>query len=138
MPITNEFTIRMENRPGSLGKVCMALADRGVNIMAFQSIPSEQTILVCLVVDNPAAAEAGLDAEGINYTVGEVAQVKLPHGPGELARAAFKLGEANINIHYAYSGVEPNTNVPLVIFGVTELDRAAAILDHTAVAAAGT
>ena len=136
MPITNELTIRMENRPGSLGKVCTALADRGVNIMAFQSIPSEQTILVCLVVDNPAAAEACLDAQGINYSVGEVAQVKLPHGPGQLARAACKLGEANVNIHYAYSGVEPNTNEPLVIFGVTDLGRASAILDHAAVAAA--
>lgn len=136
MPITNELTIRMDNRPGSLGRVCTALADRGVNITAFQSIPSEQTILVCLVVDNPAAAEASLDAQGINYSIGEVAQVKLPRGPGQLARAACKLGEANINIHYAYSGVEPNTNEPLVIFGVTDLGRAVAILDHAAVAAA--
>ena len=135
MPITKEFTVRMDNRPGSLGKVCRALADRGVNIMALQSIPSEKTILVCIVVDNPAAAEAILDGEGITYTEGEVAQVKLLHAPGELARAATKLGEANININYAYCGVEPNTNTPLVIFGVTEVGRAASILDQTAAAA---
>ncbi len=138
MPIAKELTVRMGNRPGSLGKVCRALADRGVNIMAFQSIPSEKTILVCLVTDNPAAAEAVLDREGISYTEGEVAQVKLPHGPGELARAASKLGDANININYAYCGVEPNTNAPLVIFGVTEVGRAATILDQTAAAVAGT
>ncbi len=138
MPITKEFTVRMDNRPGSLGKVCRALADRGVNIIAFQSIPSEKMILVCIVVDNPAAAEAILDREGITYTEGEVAQVKLPHAPGELARAASKLGEANININYAYCGVEPNTNTPLVIFGVTEVGRAAIILDQSAAAAAGT
>jgi hypothetical protein len=135
MPITKEFTVRMDNRPGSLGKVCQALADRGVNIMALQSIPSQKTILVCMVVDNPAAAEAILDREGITYTEGEVAQAKLPHAPGELARAATKLGEANININYAYCGVEPNTNTPLVIFGVTEVGRAATILDQTAAAA---
>ena len=137
MPITKELTIRMDNRPGSLGKVCGALADRGVNIVALQSIPSEKTILVCIVVDNPAAAEAVLDGNGINYTEGEVAQIKLPHGPGELARAASKLGDANINIHYAYCGVEPHTNAPLVIFGVTEVGRAATILDQAAVAATG-
>jgi hypothetical protein len=56
MPINEELTIRMDNRPGSLGRVCRALADRGVNILAFQSIPSEKTILVCMVVDKPAAA----------------------------------------------------------------------------------
>ena len=138
MPIAKELTVRMDNRPGSLGKVCRALADRGVNIMALQSIPSQKTILVCIVVDNPAAAETILDREGITYTEGEVAQVKLPHAPGELARAASKLGEANININYAYCGVEPNTNTPLVIFGVTEVGRAAIILDQSAAAAAGT
>ncbi len=138
VPIAKELTVRMDNRPGSLGKVCRALADRGVNIMAFQSIPSDKTILVCIVIDNPAAAEAVLDREGITYTEGEVAQVKLPPGPGELARAASKLAEANININYAYCGVEPNTNTPLVIFGVTEVGRAATILDQTAAAVAGT
>ena len=135
MPITKELTIRMDNRPGSLGKVCRAIADRGVNILAFQSIPSEKTILVCIVVDNAVGAEAALETEGINYTEAEVAQARLPHRPGELARAAAKLGDADINIHYAYVGLEPETNAPLVIFGATDVGRAAAILDQTAAAA---
>jgi hypothetical protein len=138
MPINEELTIRMDNRPGSLGKVCCALAERGVNILAFQSVPSEKTILVCMVVDNPAAAKTSLDHAGISYTEGEVAEVRLPHGPGALARAASKLGDANINIHYAYCGVEPTTNATLVIFGVSEVGRAATILDQTAAAAAAT
>ena len=45
MPIVKELTIRMDNRPGSLGKVCRALADRSVNIVAFQSIPEGLPIL---------------------------------------------------------------------------------------------
>jgi len=136
MPIATELTIRMDNRPGSLGKICRELADREVNILAFQSIPSARTILVCIVVDKPAAAEAIFDAEGISYTETEVAQVQLRNAPGELARVASKLGDANININYAYCGVEPNTNAPVAIFGVKEVDRAANILDHGAAAAA--
>jgi hypothetical protein len=136
MPINKELTIRMDNRPGSLGTVCRALAQRGVNILAFQSIPSEKTILVCMVVDDPAAAVSVLDAAGIGYTEAEIAQVKVPNEPGELARAASRLGDANINIHYAYCGVEPSTHEPLVIFGVTEVGRAAALLDRTAAIAA--
>jgi len=136
MPIATELTIRMDNRPGSLGKICRNLADRGINIMAFQSIPSAKTILVCMVVDKPAAAEAMLDGEGITYTEAEVAQVQLPPAPGELARIASKLGDANIIIKYAYCGVAPITNAPLVIFGVKEVDRAAEILDHHAAVAA--
>jgi len=136
MPINRELTIRMDNRPGSLGKVCRALAEQSVNILAFQSIPSESTILVCLVVDNLAAAEAALDKDGMIYTEAEVAQVGLANRPGELARAASRLGEENINIHYAYCGLETSTNAPLVIFGTTEVGRAAAILDQTSAAAA--
>jgi hypothetical protein len=138
MPIATELTIRMENRPGSLGKVCRELSDRGINIMAFQSIPSDKSILVCMVVDKPAAAEAILDRDGLTYTEAEVAQVKLPHVPGELARAACKLGDADININYAYCGVETDSSSPLVIFGVTEVGRAATILDGATAAAAGT
>jgi hypothetical protein len=138
MPITKELTMRMDNRSGSLGKVCRSLADHGINILAFQSIPSERTTLVCIVVDKPAAAEAVLENERITYTETEVLQVNLPHVPGELARTASKLGEANININYAYCGVEPSTNSPLVILGVTEIDRAAAILYQVPAAAAQT
>jgi hypothetical protein len=42
MPITKEFAIRQEDTPGTLGKLCRALADQNVNILAFQSFPSEK------------------------------------------------------------------------------------------------
>jgi hypothetical protein len=76
-----------------------------VNIVAFQSIPSERKSLVRIVVDNPTTAKAVLDTERLTFTDAEVAQVKLPRWPGELARAASRLGDANININYAYCGV---------------------------------
>jgi len=36
MPITKEFTIRLEDRPGTLGKLCQALAEQDINILAYQ------------------------------------------------------------------------------------------------------
>jgi len=137
MPRSKEFVISMEDRPGTLGRVCRALADRGVNILAFQSFPSEGKSQVCIVVDNSKTAKTVLDDEALTYTEAEVAQVKLPHRAGELARAASRLGEANINIHHAYCGVEPGTNASLLIFGVAEVGKAAAILDQIATAARG-
>jgi len=137
MPISKEFAIHLEDRPGTLGKVCRALADRGVNILAFQSCPAERKSLVRVVVDNPTTAKTVLDSERLTYTEAEVAQVKLANKPGELARAASQLGEANININYAYCGVEPGTNAPLLIFGVGQVARAVTILEQTAAAAAG-
>jgi len=136
MPTSKELTIHLEDRPGSLGKVCRALADRGVNIVAFQSSPSERDSLVRFLVDNPTMAKKVLDNQGLSYTEADVAQVKLPHRPGELARVASQLGEANININYVYGGVDPSTNAPLLIFGVKEVELATVILDRATAAAA--
>ena len=137
MPKTKEFSIRMEDEPGTLGKICRALADAKVNILAFQSIPWEKKSLVRLVVDNPTTAKSVLDTQKLKYTEAEVAQVILPHRPGELARAASLLGEAAININYAYCGIDADTNAPLLIFGVEDVGRAVKILDKAAATAAG-
>ncbi len=136
MPATKEFTVLMEDRPGTLGKVGRALADRKVNIIAVQSFPIGGKSVTRFIVDNPSVAKSALDAERLTYTEQEVAQVKLQHRPGEIARVASRLGEANININYVYCGLEPGTNTPLVFFGVTDLSQAAKILDQAAAAAA--
>ena len=124
MPTSKEFAIRLDDRPGTLGKVARTLADRGVNILAFQACPAEGKSLVRMVVDNPTTAKTVFDSEHLPATEVEVAQVKLPHRPGELARVASRLGEANININHAYCGVEPGTNASLLIFGVADVGKA--------------
>jgi len=135
MPTTTELTIRLEDRPGTLGRVCHALADHKVNIVAFQAARAEGSAVVRLVVDNTATARKALDNEGVDYQETEVAQIKCPSRPGELARVASRLGDAEMNINYAYSGVDPSTSTPVIIFGVAEAGQAAVILDRTAAAA---
>src|ERR1700730_17964447 len=137
MPTVKELNIQLENKPGTFAKLCNALAKSKVSIIAFEASTEERRSQVHLVVDNLAAAKMVLDAEGLAYTENDVAQVMLPNRPGELARAAGRLGEANININYAYGGVEPGTNTPLLFFGVSEVGRAAQLLDQSASAAAG-
>ncbi len=137
MPTAREFTVLLEDRPGTIGKLSRTLADRGVNILAFEAFPTDEKTLFRFVVDNPTTAKMAMDTERVSYTESEVAQVKLPHRPGELARAASRLGENNININYAYGGLEPLTNAPLVFFGVAEVGRAVTILDQVAAGAAG-
>jgi len=137
MPKTKEFSVRMSDEPGTLGKVCRALADGKVNILAFQSISWEEESLVRLVVDNPTKAKSVLDTQKFKYKEAEVVQVRLPNRPGELARAASQLAEADININYAYCGGEAGTNMPVLIFGVADVGRAVKILDKAAAAAAG-
>src|SRR5258706_9273370 len=106
MPKVKEFTITIEDKPGALGKCFLALAERGVNILAFQSYVEEGESLARLLVDDPASAKAVLGALPMIFEETEVAIVRLAHRPGELARAASRLGEKQINIDYSYSGLE--------------------------------
>jgi hypothetical protein len=137
MPITKEFTIRLEDRPGTLGKLCQALAEQNVNILAYQQFPHEKGKgSVRLVVDNPDKTRATLDRQKKDYTETEVVKVTLTHRPGELARAAARLGEAGINIDYGYCGVDPGTNATVLLLGVADASKAAKVLEQAAAASA--
>ena len=130
MAKAKEFTVTIEDKPGALGKCCLALAQRGVNILAFQSYVEEGESLARFVVDNPEAAKAVLGGLRMIFEQTEVAVVKVAHRPGEFGRAAVKLGEAKINIDYSYCGLEPGSTQALAVFGVDDLTRAAAALDE--------
>ncbi len=137
MPTMKEFTIRLDDRPGTLGQLCQALADQKVNVLAFQSFPIENgKSSVRFVLDNPGTAKTVLDGRRAEYTETEVAQVKLANRPGELARTASRLGLAGININYGYCGAGPDANATFLIFGVADAGKAAKVVDHAAAASA--
>src|SRR6267143_6851570 len=112
------FRVGVQNRPNrrTLGKLCHALAEQNVNILAFHSFPLEKgKSSARLILDNPAMAKSILDRQKTDYAETEVAKVTLTHRPGELARAAARLGEAGINIDYGYCGVDPSTNATMLL-----------------------
>jgi len=132
MPKMKEFTVTIEDKPGALGKCFLGLAERGVNILAFQSYVEEGESLARFLVDDPASAGAVLGGLRMNFEETEVAAVRLAHRPGQLGRAAALLGEKQINIDYSYFGLEPGSTQALVVFGVDNLTRAAKLLDDLA------
>jgi hypothetical protein len=136
MPKMKEFTVTIEDKPGALGKCFLALAERGINILAFQSFVEEGESLARLIVSDPAAAKAVLGDLRMIFEETEAAVIRLPHRPGELGRAAACLGEHKINVDYSYCGLEPGSTQALVVFGVDNLTKAAKALDTLAAEAA--
>jgi hypothetical protein len=132
MARAKEFTVTIEDKPGALGKCFVGLGERGVNILAFQSFVEERESLVRFVTDNPAAAKAMLGSLRMIFEETEVAVIKVAHRPGELGRAAMRLGEKQINIDYSYCGQEPGSAQVLLVFGVDNLSKASAALDELA------
>src|ERR1700690_3987013 len=98
MPKAKEFTVTIEDKPGALGKCFLALAERGVNIPAFQSYVEEGESLARFLADDVAGAKAVLGGLRMIFEETEVAVARLPHRPGQLGRAAARLGENLINV----------------------------------------
>jgi hypothetical protein len=135
MPIIKEFTIRLEDRPGTLGKLCQTLAEENVNILAYQQFAHEKGQgSVRLVVDNPDKTRATLDRQRADYRENEVAKVTLHNRPGELARVASRLGEQGINIDYGYSGAEPGASASFLILGVADAGKVLKLVEQAAAA----
>jgi len=132
MAKAKEFTVTIEDKPGALGKCLLALAQRGVNILAFQSYVEEGESLARFVADDMASAKAVLGSLHMIFEETDVAVVRLAHRPGQLGRAAARLGEKQVNIDYTYCGLEPDSSLGLVVFGVDNLTKAAAALDELA------
>ena len=92
MPRAKEFTVTIEDKPGALGGCFLALAKRGVNILAFQSYVEEGESLTRFLVDDAEGARAVLAGQGMIFEETDVA-VAVAHRPGELGRTAARLGK---------------------------------------------
>jgi len=132
MPKAKEFTVTIEDKPGALGKCFLAVAERGVNILAFQSYVEERESLVRFLANDPATAKAVLGSLHMIFEETDVAVIRLAHRPGELGRAASRLGEKQVNIDYSYCGLEPGSALGLVVFGVDDVTKAVTLLDELA------
>ena len=132
MAKAKEFTVTIEDKPSALGKCFLALAERGVNVLGFQSYVEERESLVRFLADDPASAKAVLGGLRMIFEETEIVVIRLPHRPGELGRAAARLGEGQINIDYSYSGFEPGSTLALLVFGVDNVTKASTLLDELA------
>src|ERR1700688_4096698 len=127
MSRAKEITVTIPDRPGALGHCFRALAERGVNILAVQSYVEEGESLARFVPDDIAAAKAVLGGLNMIFEETEVAVLQAANRPGELGRAAARLGDNKINIDYTYVGQQPGSGQVLVVFGVDRVTKAAAV-----------
>jgi hypothetical protein len=93
-----EFVVRLDNRPGSLALLTELLASAGVNIDALAAWGHNGDGVVRLIVDQPAACARVLDEAGLAFEERTVLAALLANQPGELARVARALADAEINI----------------------------------------
>ena len=125
MGIRAELTLRLQNSPGALHRVCEILRDERINIIAL-SVESAGRLRI--IVNNPQRAVSALETRNYAVQLQDVLFLELSHNPGSLEEATRLLTNADVNIDYIYAaGLGNRINVAVVI-GVENVVRAASLV----------
>lgn len=101
--IKKQFTIYLQNKPGSLARITKRLASGRINIEGISVAETADLSLVQLVVDKPAAARKVLKQESFPFTVQDVVVLHMADRPGALHGLLRRLSSAGHNINYLYA-----------------------------------
>ena len=126
--MATEFTVILEDAPGTLARLGSVLGDARVNIGAIQGTAREGKGCVQFIPHDPDVAALALDAAGISYTRREVLIVRVLDEPGMLGDVALVMAHAGINIDSVYVTTRGH-----VVLGVDDLVGATQVAGGMAV-----
>ena len=101
----SQLTFKLDNVPGTLGKVADALKTAGVSIegICYTEI-SARSQTANLVVDKADIAKKTLEAMGMSVAMGNIVSLEFSEDrPGIIASVAHVLGDAGVNIENIYT-----------------------------------
>jgi hypothetical protein len=128
MEIATQLAVFLENRPGTLARVCEALGEVGINIIALATSDTVDHTVVRMVVSDPQRAVFLLEERGTLVFENEVLLVDGPNRPGVLAKLAEQLARAGINIEYVYTATAADAGQDRMVMRVGDAARALALL----------
>jgi hypothetical protein len=124
MQITQQLAIFLENKPGTLARVCDALAQEKINIYAMSTSDTIDHTVMRLVVSDPRKALHVFEEHGTLVVEDDVLLVEANNKPGMLAQIAHRLAAAKVNIEYAYCATPSDQKKGLVVLRVSDVKKA--------------
>lgn len=134
MKTATQLAIFLANQPGALARVCTALAEAGINILALTTSDTVDHSVVRLVVSEPRKAIFLLEERGLLVVESEVLLLTGANQPGALAEISNRLARAKVNIDYLYCASSPEAPAGLLVLRVNNLRRARQVLKGVSVA----
>lgn len=128
MARVTQLLVQAPDKPGMLAQICSELAAKAVNITAIMAAHQDGGGGIRLVAAPHNAAKKVLDAIGMHYREEDAIAVRVTDRPGALGKLTRKLGDAGININYAYGSIVKGETRALIILGVSDIEKADRIL----------
>lgn len=123
MAIRTELTLRLQNSPGALARVCQLIADERIDIVALNLAGP---LILRLVLDNPVHAAATLREQHYQVEEREVVFTTAANNPGSILRLTRLIAEAGVNVEYLYATALDGQAMASIVVGVPDAARAAA------------
>ncbi|MBV9491524.1 MAG: amino acid-binding protein [Verrucomicrobia bacterium] len=123
-----QLALFLENKPGTLGAVCDALAAEEINIYALTISDTVDHSVVRMVISDPQKALSIFEAHGTLVVESDVIMIEHDNRPGSLSRVAKRLAAHDVNIEYAYLASGPHCDLGTLILRVSDINKALQVL----------
>jgi hypothetical protein len=124
MKLAIQLALFLDNKPGTLARVCDALSKARINIYAITTSDTVDHSVVRMVVSDPHKAMILFEEHGTLVVETEVLMIEGDNRPGSLAGICDKLAEAKVNIEYAYCATPPDARKGLLILRASNARKA--------------
>lgn len=126
--IRRQLSVAIENQPGRLAAICRLMADHGINIRDITIVDNvEQGMIRFIPSDSPTCKDL-LSQHGFHVVEADVLVLLMKDTPGRLATVSKALGEAHVNIDYAYGSEDPAKAHLRLVLKVSNIQKATATL----------
>ena len=129
MHLTHQLALFLDNRPGTLARMCEALAEAKINIYAISTSDTVDHSVIRVVVSDPRKALLLFEEHGTLVVESEVVVVEGDNRPGSLAKIAHKLADNEVNIEYCYCATPPDAKKGLLVLRLSNAKKALKVLN---------
>lgn len=129
--LINQLSIFAENKPGRLSAIMDVISENNIDISALSIADTTEYGIVRMIVNNPELAVTALKESGVVVKISQVLAAEIDDTPGGLAKVLRIMTKEGIAIEYMYAFVGKKHGKALMVFKVSEPERALKLLEKT-------
>jgi hypothetical protein len=121
-----QFTISIENRPGTVAEIARTFGNAKVNILALLGTAQGTTGTVELIVEDARRAKKALDEARLTYKETTAEEYDLPNKPGALAEYLDRLAAKGVNLNSIHATAAKGGKKAVVVYTIAAHENVAA------------
>ena len=125
-----QLSLFIENKFGTLNKVCQVLKKNNVNIFTLSLADTEQFGIMRLLIRDWEDAKKVLENAGFVVNITEVLALPVADRPGGLADLLDVLDRNGINVEYMYAFSYGKSGKAIMVFRFENPDKALEVLSR--------